>query len=136
MIQSGGFLRNMLGNLGKKVTADFSVPLARDNLPGLVTSLASNTVDKLERKINGKGAVRTKTGFTLFISKQDMNDTTKIIKSLENWNVLTDVITETVKHKIKNTRRWIYSCLVSIFNHFISATNYFFSSKRYKWKRN
>ena len=38
MIQSGGFLRNMLGNLGKKVMADLAVLLARDNLPALVSN--------------------------------------------------------------------------------------------------
>ena len=35
-----------------------------------------------------------------------MNDT-KIIKSLEDSGVLTDGVTETVKDKIKKTRRWI-----------------------------
>ena len=40
-------------------------------------------------------------GFTLFISNEDMNNITKIIKSLEDWNVLFDGITETVKHKLK-----------------------------------
>ena len=57
MIQSGGFLRNMLGNLGKKVTNDIAAPLARDNLPGLVRNLASNVINKFERKITGKGDV-------------------------------------------------------------------------------
>ena len=37
MIQSGGFLCDMLGNLGKKVITDLTIPLARDNLPGLVS---------------------------------------------------------------------------------------------------
>ena len=39
MIQSGEFLSKMLGNLGKKVVTDLSIPLARDNLPGLVSNL-------------------------------------------------------------------------------------------------
>ena len=39
--ESGGFFRNMLGNLGKK-RKDLAIPLARDNLPGLVSSLTSN----------------------------------------------------------------------------------------------
>ena len=39
--ESGGFLRNMLGNLGKK-GKDLAIPLARDNLPGLISSLTSN----------------------------------------------------------------------------------------------
>ena len=69
MIQSGRLLRNMLGNVGKKETTNFSISFARDNLPGLVTNLASNAVDKFKRKISRKGAVRVETGFTLFISK-------------------------------------------------------------------
>ena len=48
IIQSSGFLHNMLGNLGKKVTADLAIPLARDNLPGLVRNLISNTTNKFE----------------------------------------------------------------------------------------
>ena len=39
--ESGGFFRNMLGNLGKE-GKDLAIPLARDNLPGLVSSLTSN----------------------------------------------------------------------------------------------
>ena len=50
MIQSGGFLRNMLGNLGKKSLANVAMPLARDNLVGLVSNLASNALNKFERK--------------------------------------------------------------------------------------
>ena len=35
MIQTDGFLRNMLGNLGKKVITDLVISLARYNLPVL-----------------------------------------------------------------------------------------------------
>ena len=80
MIQSGWFPRNMLGNLGKKLISDLAIPLARDNLYGLVSSLASSAINKCERKISGKGAVRVKKGFPLFISSEDMNDIIEIIK--------------------------------------------------------
>ena len=46
IIQSGGFLRNILGNLGRKVITDLAVPLARDDLPGLVRNLASNAINR------------------------------------------------------------------------------------------
>ena len=62
-----------------------------------------------------------------------MNDMMKIITSLGDSNILIDGITEAVKRN-KNRRRWICSCFVSTFSHFISATSDFFSSKRYKWK--
>ena len=41
MIQSGGFLRNVLSNLDKKkVITDLAIPLTRVNLPGLVSKLS------------------------------------------------------------------------------------------------
>ena len=46
----------MLSNLGKKVITDLAIPLARDNLPGLVRNLASNAINEFERKISKKGA--------------------------------------------------------------------------------
>ena len=56
--QSGGFLRIMLGNLGKIVITDLTIPLAKDNLTRLVNNLASNAIKKFQRKVSGKGAVR------------------------------------------------------------------------------
>ena len=88
----------MLGNLGKKVTTDVAIALARDNLPELVSNLASNVINKIERKTSEKEAVRAGIGFTLFILNEDMNDIIKIIKSLEDSNVFIDGITETIKH--------------------------------------
>ena len=64
MIQYGGFLCNKLGHLGKKVIKDIAILLARENLPELVSNLASNAINKFERKISGKGAFRTGKGFT------------------------------------------------------------------------
>ena len=42
----------------EKVIKDLAIPLARDNLPGLVRNLTSKTVNKFERKMSGKGAIR------------------------------------------------------------------------------
>ena len=39
--------------------------------------------------------------FALSISTEDINDITKLIKSLENSGVLINGVTETVKHEIK-----------------------------------
>ena len=64
-----------------------------------------------------------------------MNGIIKIIKSLDDSCILIDGLTETVKHEIKKTRRWVSWSFVSRFSHFISTTSNFFSSKRYKWKR-
>ena len=78
IIQSGGSLGSWLGNLGKKAPKNIAIPLARDNLPGLLSNLTSNAIYKFERKISEKGSVRAGKGFTLFTSNEDMNDITKI----------------------------------------------------------
>ena len=135
IIQSGVSFGSWLGNLGKKWLTNIAIPLARDNLTGLVSNLTSNSINKFERKISEKGAVRARKRFTLFISNEDMNDIIKIIKSLEDSGVLIYGATETVKQE-KKTRRWISLGFVSISSRFNSATSNFFSSKRYKSKKN
>ena len=79
-IQSGGSIGSWLTNLGKKTLTNIAILLARDNLPGLVSNLTSNTITKFERKISEKGAVRAGKGFTSFITNEDMNDIINIIK--------------------------------------------------------
>ena len=51
IIQSSGSFCSWSGNLGKKALKNIVIPLARDNLPGLVTNLTSNAINKFERKI-------------------------------------------------------------------------------------
>ena len=105
IIQSAGSFGSWLGNLGKKALTNIAIPLARDNLDsGFLSNLTPNVINKFERKISGKGALRVGKGFTLFILNEDMNNITKMIKSLEDSGV---IITETVKHEIKKTRRRI-----------------------------
>ena len=104
IIQSGGSFGSWLGNLGKKALTNIAIPLARDNLLGLVSNLTSRAIDKFDRKISGKGAVRAGKGFTLFISNEDMNYIIKIIKLLEDLGVLIDGVTEKVKHEIKKQK--------------------------------
>ena len=58
IIQSGGSFHSLLGNLGKNALRNIAIPLARDNLPGLVGNLTSSVINKFERKISGKGGVR------------------------------------------------------------------------------
>ena len=77
-------LRNVFGN-------NTATPLARDNLPGLLNNLNSTVINKFERKISGKGAVRAGKGFTLLISNEDMKITI-IIKSLVNLGDFVDEV--------------------------------------------
>ena len=72
-------------NLGKKSLTNIAIPLARDNLTGLVSNLTSSAMNTFDRKISGKGTVRERKVFTSFISNEDLNDVIKIIKSLENY---------------------------------------------------
>ena len=80
IIQSSRSFGSWLGNLEKKALTNITIPLARDNLPGLVSNLALNAINKFERKISGKGVMRAGKGFTSFISNEDVNDIIKIIK--------------------------------------------------------
>ena len=49
--------------------------------------------------------MRAGKGFTLFISNKDINDIIKVIQSLEDSGVLSDRVTETVKHKMKKKKK-------------------------------
>ena len=80
------------------------MPLANNSLPELANHLTSSAINKFRRKICGKGAVRARKGFTLFIPNEDVNDVIKIIKLLDNSSVLIDGVIETVKHQIKNKK--------------------------------
>ena len=82
-------------------------------MPGLVSNLTSNAINKFEREISGKGAVRAWKGFTLFISNEYMNDFIKIIKSLKDSGVLINGVTETVKHEIKKQESRLLEALLA-----------------------
>ena len=56
--QSGKFLGSAIGILGKEALINLAVPLAKDILPKLVAKAFSSILDKFERKISGRGAVR------------------------------------------------------------------------------
>ena len=98
---SKAHIYKIIPNLGKKALTNLTIPLARDNLPELISNLTSNAINKFDSKISGKGVVRAEKGFTLFTSNGDMKDIIKIIKSLEDSGVLVDGVTEAVKHEIK-----------------------------------
>ena len=50
IIQSGGSFGSWFGNLGKKALTNVAIPLARDNLPGLVSNLTSNAIKNIEKR--------------------------------------------------------------------------------------
>ena len=89
---------------GKKALIDLAVPLAINILPKLATKAASSAIDDFDKKLCRREAVKTGKGFTLFISDEDMDDITKIMKLLEDSGLLIDGVNETVRHEIKKTR--------------------------------
>ena len=62
-----------LGNLGKEALTIVAIPLGTNNLPGLVSNLASNAINTFERKISGQRAVKAGKELTLFISNEELN---------------------------------------------------------------
>ena len=108
---------------------------ASDNVLRLVSNIASNAINKFERKLSGRGAFREEKIFSLFISNEDLNDIIKIIKSLKDLGVLIDAVTEIVKHEIKKQEGRFFGSFVSTFSRFVSATSNLLKGKSYKWKR-
>ena len=78
-IQSDGFFSKTVGNtvtkLGRRALLNFGAHLAKNILPQLATKEILSLIDKLEENVSSRGAVRTGKVFTLFISKEDMDDT-------------------------------------------------------------
>ena len=127
IIKSGGSFVSLLDSLRKKALTNITIPLARNTLPVLVSNLTSNAINKFERKLSGKEAVRAGKVLDLFISNEDMSDIIKILKLLEDSleGVLIDGVIETVKHEIKKARRRISWSFVSTFSPFISTKSNF-----------
>ena len=85
IIQLGGSFGSWLANLGKKALINIVITLVRGNVPGLVSNLHSNTMNKFERKMGEKVAVRVGKRFTIFISNEDMNNIIEITKITNLW---------------------------------------------------
>ena len=113
-IQSGETFGSSFGNLEKKPLTNIAIPLARDSLPALKSNLTLNGINKFERIISGKGVVRARKGFTLFILNEDVDDIANIIKSLEDSGVLIDRVTERAKNKIKKQEGGFLGALLAL----------------------
>ena len=95
MIQSGGFLGNLLGKLAGSLMK-VAMSLAKDILAPLGLSAAMSTLDgSIKKKMLGSGTT------TLIISNDEMDDILKIVKSLENSGVLLKGVSETIQHEAK-----------------------------------
>ena len=106
MIQSGGFLGNLLGKLAGPLMK-VAVPLAKNVLAPLGISAAMSAIDgSIKKKMLGSG-----TG-TLIISNDEIDDILKIAKSLEHSGLLLKGVSETIQHEAKEQRGGFLSMLL------------------------
>ena len=92
MIQSGGFLGNLLGKLAGPLMK-VAMPLAKNILAPLGLSASMSAIDgSIKKMMLGSGAT------TLIISNDEMDDILKIVKSLENC------VSETFQNEAKEQR--------------------------------
>ena len=114
MIQSGGFLGRLLGPLLKTelvISGIKSVikPLAKSVLIPLGLTAAASAADAgIHKKVLGSGHNNT----TLIISNDEMNDILKIVKSLEDSEVLLKDVSETIQNEAKEQRGGFLSMLL------------------------
>ena len=107
MIQSGGFLGNLLGKLAGSLMK-VAVPLAKNVLAPLGISAAMCAIDgSIKKKMLRSGMT------TLIILNDEMYDILKIVKSLENSGLLLKGVSETIQHEAKEQRGGFLSMLLS-----------------------
>ena len=103
MIQSGGFLRKLLGPLietGLPLIKNVTKPLAKSVLiPLELTATASATDAGIHEKILGSGNTTI-----LIISNNEIENLIKIVKSLEDCDLFINGVTETVQNEIKEQK--------------------------------
>ena len=102
-VWSGRFLDALLGKLPSSLMR-VAAPLAKNVSASLATMASASVIDgAVQRKMSGPGVKRTGKEITLFILNEDMDDN-RIIESLEKSEILTDRISKTEKHEIKNKK--------------------------------
>ena len=110
MIQSGGFLGKLLGPLlktGLPLIKNVITPLAKSALIPLGLTAAASAADAgIHKKILGSGNT------TLITSNKDMEDLIKIVKSLEDSDLLLKGVTESVQNEVKEQKGRFLSMLL------------------------
>ena len=110
MIQSGGFLRKLLGPLlksGLLLIKSVIKPLEKIILIPLGLTAAASAEDAgIHKKILGSGNT------TLIISNKDIEDLIKIVKSLEDSGLLLKRVTKSVQNEVKEQKGGFLSMLL------------------------
>ena len=105
LIQSGGFLGKLLSKLAGPLMK-VAMPLAKNVLAPLGLTAAMPAIDgSIQKKIHGSG-------IKLIIEEEDMQDIIKIIKELENSDILLKGVSKTIENEIKKQRGGFLSMLL------------------------
>ena len=110
MIQSGGFLRRLLGSLLKKglpLMKNVIKPLAKNVLIPLGLTAAASAADAgIHKNVLGSGRRHSSSAShnhpsskTLIVSNNEMEDIIKIVKSLEDSGLLLKRVSEAIKNE-------------------------------------
>ena len=76
-----------------------AVPLAKNILAKLGITAAASAMDSgIQKKAHGSETT------TLIISNEEMNDITKIVHTLEDFNILLKAVTKTIKNETKEQK--------------------------------
>ena len=104
IIQSGGFLGKLLSKLAGPLMK-VVLPLAKNVLAPLGLAVSISVIDgSIQKKIHGSGV-------KLIIEQEDIKDILKIIKALENSDILLKGVSKTIKNETKEQRGTWYILL-------------------------
>ena len=117
MIQSEGFLDRLLGPLlktGLPLIKNVIEPLAKSVLiPLVLTAVASAADAGIHKKILASGHNSSlQNDTTLIISNDEINDIIKIVKSLEDSDLLLKGVTKTVQNEVEKQKGGFLSMLL------------------------
>ena len=89
-----------------------ALPLAKNVLAPLGLTAAMSAIDgSIQKKIHGSGATKG-AGVKLIIEKEHMNDIIKIIKTLENSDILLKGVSKAIKNETKEQKGGFLSMLL------------------------
>ena len=105
LIQSGGFLGKLLSKLAGPLMK-VALSLSKNVLAPLGLTAAMSAIDgSIQKKIHGSGII-------LIIEEEDIQDIIKIIKELENSDILLKGVSKTIENEIKEQRGGFLSMLL------------------------
>ena len=106
IIQSGGFLGSLLSKLAGPLMK-VAIPLAKNVLAPLGITAAASAIDAgIQKKIYGSGTT------TLIISNEEMDDISKIVQTLGDWNILLKGVIKTIKNETKKQKEGFLGMLL------------------------